>query len=63
MIRPRSREILERCINEGAIYGVGRAFKHTDKPEHETIAQEVEIAIMNEIYEYFDFDDTSGEAE
>ena len=49
------------CIENGASYGVMRAFKHTETPDIDTIVEQVEQAVMNEICEWFDFEDAKND--
>ncbi len=44
-------KILSRAVGEGITYGWNRAHKHTDNPNEETIKDEIERAVMNEICE------------
>lgn len=52
---PRYYDILTRAIEEGAGFGVSRAFKHTDTPSHEVICNAVVDEVTNAICEVFDF--------
>lgn len=54
-VRVDAYAVVARAVEEGASYGVRRAFKHTDKPEQNYIAQEVESAIMNALCEVLKF--------
>jgi hypothetical protein len=54
-------KVLVECVEEGARYGVFRAFKHTDEPSIEKIVSEVEAAVMNAICEKFIFPETISE--
>lgn len=49
--------VLSDCVEAGVAYGVRRAFKHTDTPSQEAIAEEVEQAVLNAICEKFTFPD------
>ena len=48
--------VLNDCVERGVISGMARAHKHTDTPTAETMRDQVIIAVINEICEYFDFD-------
>lgn len=56
-MRVRAYDVLRRAIEEGVEYGWRRAHKHTDAPDTETIKDQIVIGILNEVSEYFDFDD------
>lgn len=49
-------KLIERCVEEGVQYGYNRAYKHTDTPTEDQIKLAVTDAVMNEICEWFDFD-------
>jgi hypothetical protein len=49
-------KILSRAVDEGIAYGWNRAHKHTDSPNEETIKDEIERAVMNEICEVVKID-------
>lgn len=51
--------MLEQCIETGISLGYNRAFKYNDKPTKEEFEYEICKAIMNEIYEWFDFDEVN----
>lgn len=53
--------VLERCVEEGVSYGFNRAHKHTDKPSEDQIKEHIHSAVMNEICEWFEFDDREVE--
>lgn len=57
-MKPKLIPLLEHCIETGISLGYNRAFKHNDKPTKEEFEHEIHKAIMNEIYEWFDFDET-----
>ena len=56
-MKVRAYDVLRRAIEEGVEYGWRRAHKHTDSPDAETIKDQVVTGILNEVCEYFDFDD------
>lgn len=49
--------IISRAVEEGAAYGVQRAFKHTEHPSLDHIQEQVEMAVMNELAEVLEFGD------
>jgi len=54
MIIPKTYLLLDRCIEEGVRYGLNRAYKHTDSPTREHMENEIAMAIMHEITEWFE---------
>lgn len=56
-MKPRTYEILRRAVEEGVRYGLSRARKHVESPSDAQIESAVEEAVMNEICEYFTFDE------
>lgn len=52
-MKPKTREILARAIEDGIIWGLSRAYKHTDKPTKEQIAAETKASIWLEIDSVF----------
>lgn len=53
----RAYPVLCRAVEEGVAYGWRRAHKHTDSPDVKTIEEEIVTAVLNEVCQYFDFDD------
>jgi len=49
--------VLRRAVEEGVAYGWRRAHKHADSPDEETIKDEIITAVLNEVCEYFNFED------
>lgn len=54
---PNSYKLLQRCVEEGVMIGVNRAYKHTDNPTAEQLVDAIERAVMNEICEWFKFNE------
>lgn len=54
--------IVARAVEEGVSYGIQRAHKYSAAPDRETIADNVEQAVLNALCEVLDFgsDDESG---
>lgn len=61
MLRPKTYTILVDAVENGVRYGMNRAYKHSDDPPKDHIAQEVETAVINEILEWFMIDDGDGD--
>ena len=55
-MKPKILPVLELCIENGVTIGYRRAFKHTDNPTEEQILGQIREAIVNELYEWFDFE-------
>jgi hypothetical protein len=53
----RAYPVLRRAVEDGVAYGWRRAHKHSDAPGAETIDEQIVTAVLNEICQYFDFDD------
>lgn len=49
--------LLEQCVDTGSKLGLNRAFKHTDAPTDEKITDEIVAAVMQEICEWFTFEE------
>ena len=56
-MRVRAYTVLQRAVEEGVAYGWRRAHKHTATPDESAIQDEIVTGILNEVCEYFDFDD------
>lgn len=55
-LKLKTYSIIEDAVERGVSYGLNRAHKHTDTPIQETLAQEIERAVMFEIEEVIDFE-------
>jgi len=62
-MRAKEYIIMEQAIHEGIAYGWNRAHKHVDNPTEENIKEAIEIAVMNSICEYFEFDNREKDYE
>ncbi len=56
-MRPNAHKLISDCIERGIARGYARAHKHSDDPGENVIKHEIEEAIMNEISDYFLFDE------
>lgn len=50
-------KLLVRCVEEAVEYGYRRAHKHTDHPTAEGIKDAIESAVIDEICEWFYFEE------
>ena len=56
-MKPKIRVILEMAIEAGVRRGYARAHKHVENPTEGAIIEQIEDAVMSQIYEYFTFDE------
>ena len=56
-MKPKMRVILEMAIEQGVRRGWQRAHKHVENPTEGAIIEQIEDAVMSQIYEYFTFDE------
>ena len=56
-MKPDTYRLLERCVEDGVKSGLHRAYKHVDEPTDELICDKITQAIMNEISEWFCFEE------
>jgi len=54
---PKFTQLLEQCILDGVILGHKRAYKYNDAPSESDINQSIVTEVLNEIHEWFDFDE------
>lgn len=52
-------KLIQKCIEDGVECGYRRAYKHTDSPNEEHIIDNIVTAVMLEISEWFNFEETS----
>ena len=58
-MKPKIQAVLDMCIRNGIELGYNRAHKHHDEPDESLIFMEIERAISDQIYEWFDFEETN----
>lgn len=56
-MKPKFYKVLDEAVSVGIAYGVSRAYKHTDTPKREDLEIQIHSAVMNEINEWFDFEE------
>ena len=54
---PHEYKVLVMAVENGVAYGVLRAHKHDSKPSDEAIIAAVERAVIDEICEWFKFEE------
>jgi hypothetical protein len=54
-MKPNTYVILERAVEEGALMGYRRAFKHTETPTEDAVVQSIVDAVMLSVSEVFTF--------
>ena len=57
-MKPKTYQVLTLAVEDGVTMGVHRAFKHSDDPGQEYIADQVTQAVLNSICEWFDLEDS-----
>ena len=61
-MKPNTYVILQRAVEEGALLGYRRAFKHVENPTEDAIVEAITDAIMLTVSEVFDFSHQSGDS-
>lgn len=56
-MKAREYNLIAKCVEDGIMLGWNRAHKHTDNPDPDTIRDAIEVAVLNEMCEWFDFDE------
>ena len=56
-LRINAYDVIMQAVEEGAFYGVRRAYKHTDTPSQDAIADAVRQAVVNALCEVLVFED------
>jgi hypothetical protein len=49
--------LISECVERGVERGYRRAHKHVDNPDQVSMVDNIHREIMNELSEYFDFND------
>lgn len=58
-MKPNTYAILERAVEEGALMGYRRAFKHTETPTEDAVVQSIVDNVMLSVSEVFTFPEQS----
>ena len=56
-MKAKEYNLIAQCVETGVMLGWNRAHKHTDTPDPDTIRNAIEQAVLNEICEWFDFEE------
>jgi hypothetical protein len=56
-MKAKEYNLITQCVETGVMLGWNRAHKHDATPEDEAIRNAIEQAVLNEICEWFDFDE------
>jgi hypothetical protein len=56
-MKAKEYNLIVQCVENGVRTGWNRAHKHVDNPDEEAIQHAIETAVLNEICEWFDFED------
>jgi hypothetical protein len=56
VVRFHAYNIISDAVERGVNRGLMRAYKHTNEPDSDHIAEQVEQAVMGELCEVLDFD-------
>lgn len=60
MMRVKERRLMVDCIERGVALGVNKAYKYTDAPSREEIADSVDREVWAAIDEFFVFGSEDG---
>jgi|DEB0MinimDraft_3_1074331.scaffolds.fasta_scaffold352002_1 hypothetical protein len=55
-MKPKIKELIEQCVEDGVRRGYYRAYKHVDTPTEEAMIDRITECVMSSFYEWFDFD-------
>lgn len=56
-MKPNTYKIIQEAVENGVAVGYNRAYKHSDAPSGEELRNKIYDAVMNEICEWFVFDE------
>jgi hypothetical protein len=56
-MKAKEYNLITQCVETGVMLGWNRAHKHDATPEDEAIRNAIEQAVLNEICEWFDFEE------
>ena len=61
VMKAKEYNLIAQCVETGVMLGWNRARKHTDDPDPQHIREQIERAVLNEICEWFDFEDVKDD--
>lgn len=50
-------KLIEKCVEDGTQFGLNRVFKFNDSPTDQEIVDYIVAAVMQELCEWFEFDE------
>ncbi len=56
-MKAKEYNLIAHCVETGVMLGWNRAHKHTGTPDPEAIRDAIEQAVLNEICEWFNFEE------
>jgi hypothetical protein len=56
-MKAKEYNLITQCVETGVMLGWNRAHKHDATPDPEAIRDAIELAVLNEICEWFDFEE------
>ena len=56
-MKAKEYNLIAECVENGVMLGWNRAHKHNDEPDSQHVRECIEQAVLNEICEWFDFED------
>jgi fido (protein-threonine AMPylation protein) len=59
-MKPKFLAVLDEALSRGISYGIVRAHKYNDNPTDQDLEMHIHQQVMNEIYEWFDFEELNG---
>jgi len=59
-MKARDFSTIRQCVEDGIFAGLNRAHKHNETPTREMLEIALYDALMNEICEWFDFDEATA---
>ena len=61
-MKPKEYNVLAMCVENGLMAGWARAHKYNQTPDPQVIRDTIQDAVLGEICEWFDFEETREES-